>query len=105
MKTIALWIALIVLSVATSLMVAFTLDKHYVWFVQESLGTTISVEAWWGISAMALFVVRLGTLEVTRDKDEGNRLYNSIAKCLAISTGALIVVATSWVIGQVLGWV
>lgn len=90
----------------TALVEAFTFSTLWSWFARAQYGDGPTFSTWFGAATIAATAINLALINVAREKTDPGRMFTTLVlRHVGVWIGLFGVLATSYAIGLVLGWV
>lgn len=104
MKTLTKLIGLIALATLTTLVLAWSSNTLWTWFVSTS---GPGIKGWFAVFTIATLVFQQNTTQLAKLKlDEGCSVYkHAFQNHVSIIIGSLMTVGLTWLTGQALNWI
>jgi len=107
MKVLGMFTWIAISSLVTALVQSWTMQCLWRWFIAREYGVGPSLGAWFGIAIIGGLTLRT---QVSGGRGREDRSADQIIKASVVATGVrwlecLLVLAVTWCIGSVLGWI
>jgi hypothetical protein len=105
---IALFTWLVVSSLITALLEAWSLQHLWAWFAAAELGPGPSMGAWYGVAsifALALFMSKPLPSPPSEEKSTADTLRSAVSRSFSRWIFCALGVGVTWTAGSVIGWV
>lgn len=90
----------------TALVEAFTFSTLWGWFARTQYGEGPSFSTWFGVATIAATAINLALINVAREKTDPDKMFETLVlRHIGVWLGLIGVLATTYAIGLVLGWV